>query len=94
MALLAGILFRYCVAGDQWPDPADPLRIDQALLLQLARATLRLAAAKGLVVNASTTTRACGSWPAPPAAAAARCSASAAVVGLVFPSALRPSGVS
>jgi hypothetical protein len=78
MALPAGILFRHCVAGDQWPDPADPLRIDQALLLQLAKATrhlraawsfthfpmgpanqatLRLAAAKGLVVNASTESR-------------------------------------
>ncbi|MCT0230960.1 hypothetical protein KQ306_08870 [Synechococcus sp. CS-1324] len=78
MALPAGILFRHCVAGDQWPDPADPLRIDQALLLQLARATrhlraawsythfplgpenqatVRLAAAKGLVVNASTESR-------------------------------------
>ncbi len=77
-ALPAGILFRHCVAGDQWPDPADPLRIDQALLLQLAKATrhlraawsymhfpmgpanqatLRLAAAKGLVVNASTESR-------------------------------------
>ena len=78
MALPAGIVFRHCVAGDQWPDPADPLRINQALLLQLARATrhlratwsfthfpmgpanqatLRLAAAKGLVVNASTESR-------------------------------------
>jgi hypothetical protein len=78
MALPAGILFRHCVAGDQWPDPADPLRIDQALLLQLARATrhlraawsfthfpmgpanlatIRLAASKGLVVNASTESR-------------------------------------
>jgi Protein of unknown function (DUF1778) len=78
MARPAGILFRHCVAGDQWPDPADPLRIDQALLLQLARATrhlraawsythfpmgpanqasLRLAAAKGLVVNACTESR-------------------------------------
>jgi hypothetical protein len=78
LALPAGILFRHCVAGDQWPDPADPLRIDQALLLQLARATrhlraawsfthfpmgpenqaaVRLAAAKGLVVNASTESR-------------------------------------
>jgi hypothetical protein len=45
MALPAGILFRHCVAGDQWPDPADPLRIDQALLLQLARATRHLRAA-------------------------------------------------
>jgi hypothetical protein len=35
MALPAGILFRHCVAGDQWPDPADPLRIDQALLAHL-----------------------------------------------------------
>jgi len=127
MAQPAGTLFRHCVAGDQWPDPADPLRIDQALLLKLARATrhlraawsythfpmepanqatLRLAASKGLVVNASTESRsmaaalvrqgipavcvvppdapavfamrACASWPAPPAAAAARCSASAA----------------
>jgi hypothetical protein len=78
MALPAGVLFRHCVAGDQWPDPADPLRIDQVLLLQLARATrhlraawsythfpmgpvnqstLRLAAAQGLVVNASTESR-------------------------------------
>jgi hypothetical protein len=78
MALPAGTLFRHCVAGDQWPDPVDPLRIDQALLLQLARAcrhlraawsfthfpmgpanqaTIRLAAAKGLVVNASTESR-------------------------------------
>jgi hypothetical protein len=78
MALPAGILFRHCVAGDQWPDPAVPLRIDQAPLLKLARATrhlraawsfthfpmgpanqatLRLAAAKGLVVNASTESR-------------------------------------
>jgi len=78
LALPAGVLFRHCVAGDQWPDPADPLRIDQALLLQLARATrhlraawsfthypmspenqaaLRQAAAKGLVVNASTESR-------------------------------------
>ena len=48
MALPAGILFRNCVARDQWPDPADPLRFDQAL---------RLAAAKGLVVNASTESR-------------------------------------
>jgi hypothetical protein len=24
MALPPGILFRHCVAGDQWPDPADP----------------------------------------------------------------------
>ncbi len=136
MALLAGILFRYCVAGDQWPDPAAPLRIDQALLLQLARATrhlraawsfthfpmgpenqdaVRQAAAKGLVVNAPTESRsvaaalvrqgipavcvvppdapavfrheACGSWPAPPAAAAARCSASAAAGASVFRSA-------
>ncbi len=78
LGLPAGILFRHCVAGDQWPDPADPLRIDQALLLQLARATrhlraawsfthfpmspenqaaVRQAAAKGLVVNASTESR-------------------------------------
>ena len=78
LALPAGILFRHCVAGDQWPDAADPLRIDQALLLQLARATrhlraawsfthfpmgpenqaaVRQAAAKGLVVNASTESR-------------------------------------
>ena len=70
--------FRHCVAGDQWPDPANPLRIAQSLLLQLARATrhlraawsfthfpmgpanqatLKLAAAKGLVVNASTESR-------------------------------------
>jgi hypothetical protein len=77
-ALPAGVMFRHCVAGDQWPDSADPLRIDQALLLQLAKAarhlraawsythfpmgpanqaTLRLAAAKGLVVNASTESR-------------------------------------
>lgn len=77
-ALPAGILFRHCVAGDQWPDPADPLRIDQALLLQLAsatrhlraawsfthflmdavnQATLRQAAERGLVVNASTESR-------------------------------------
>ena len=33
------------LAGDQWPDPADPLRIDQALLLQLARASRHLRAA-------------------------------------------------
>ena len=45
LALPAGVLFRHCVAGDQWPDPADPLRIDQALLLQLARATRHLRAA-------------------------------------------------
>ena len=45
LALPAGILFRHCVAGDQWPDPADPLRIDQVLLLQLARATRHLRAA-------------------------------------------------
>jgi hypothetical protein len=78
MALPAGILFRHCVAGDQWPDPADPLRIGQALMLQLARATrhlhaawslphfpkdpanqatLKLAAAKGLVVHTSTESR-------------------------------------
>ena len=44
-ALPAGVLFRHCVAGDQWPDPADPLQIDQALLLQLARATRHLRAA-------------------------------------------------
>jgi hypothetical protein len=71
-------MFRHCVAGDRWPDPSDPLRIDQALLLQLAKATrhlraawsythfpmepanqatLRLSAAKGLVVNASTESR-------------------------------------
>jgi hypothetical protein len=77
-ALPAGVMFRHCVAGDQWPDPADPLRIDQALLLQLAKATrhlraawsythfpmgptnqatLRQAAARGLVVNASTESR-------------------------------------
>ncbi|MFN5161008.1 MAG: hypothetical protein ACK5IA_03870 [Cyanobacteriota bacterium] len=77
-ALPAGVMFRHCVAGDQWPDPADPLRIDQALLLKLARATrhlraawsythfpmspanqatLRQAAARGLVVNASTESR-------------------------------------
>lgn len=76
--LPAGVLFRHCVAGDQWPDAADPLRIDRALLLQLARAsrhlraawsyshypmdaanreTLLLAAAAGLVVNASTESR-------------------------------------
>jgi hypothetical protein len=24
----SGILFRHCVVGYQWPDPADPLRID------------------------------------------------------------------
>jgi hypothetical protein len=78
LALPAGILFRHCVAGDQWPDPSDPLRIDQALLLQLARATrhlraawsfthfpmgpenqaaVRQAAARGLVINASTESR-------------------------------------
>jgi hypothetical protein len=78
LALPAGVMFRHCVAGDQWPDPADPLCIDQALLLQRARATrhlraawsfthfpmspanqatLRLAAAQGLVVNASTESR-------------------------------------
>jgi hypothetical protein len=72
------MLFRHCVAGDQWPDPANPLRIYQALLLQLAKATkhlraawsythfpmgpanqatLKLAAAKELVVNASTEPR-------------------------------------
>jgi hypothetical protein len=45
LALPAGILFRHCVAGDQWPDPADPLRIDHGLLLQLARATRHLRAA-------------------------------------------------
>ncbi len=45
LALPAGILFRHCVAGDQWPDPSDPLRIDAALLLQLARATRHLRAA-------------------------------------------------
>jgi len=77
-ALPAGVMFRHCAAGDQWPDPADPLRIDQALLLQLAKATrhqraawsfthfpmgpenqaaVRLAAAKGLVINASTESR-------------------------------------
>jgi hypothetical protein len=28
-------MVRHCVAGDQWPDPADPLRIDQSLLLRL-----------------------------------------------------------
>jgi hypothetical protein len=39
LALPAGILFRHCVAGDQWPDPSDPLRIDQALLLQLCQPT-------------------------------------------------------
>jgi hypothetical protein len=37
-ALPAWILFRHCVAGDQWPDTPEPLRTDQALLLQLARA--------------------------------------------------------
>ncbi|MFM7548302.1 MAG: hypothetical protein ACKO8I_05405 [Cyanobacteriota bacterium] len=78
LALPAGILFCHCVAGDQWPDPADPLRIDQALMLQLARASrhlraawsfthfpmgsenqaaVRQAAAKGLVINASTESR-------------------------------------
>ncbi|QPN56589.1 hypothetical protein I1E95_16300 [Synechococcus sp. CBW1107] len=78
LALPAGILFRHCVAGDQWPEPANPLRIDQGLLLQLAKATrhlraawsythfpmgpanqatLRLAAAQGLVINASTESR-------------------------------------
>jgi len=72
------VLFRHCVAGDQWPEPADPLRIDRALLLQLAgasrqlraawsyshypmdaanRQTLQLAAAAGLVVNASSESR-------------------------------------
>lgn len=77
--LPAGTLFRHCIAGDQWSDPIDPLRIDQALLNQLARAcrhlraawsfthfpmetanqaTIRLAAAKGLVINASTESRA------------------------------------
>ena len=77
-ALPAGVMFRHCVAGDQWPDPVDPLRIDQALLLQLAKATrhlraawsfthfpmgpanqatLRHAAERGLVVNASTESR-------------------------------------
>ena len=77
-ALPAGVLFRHCVAGDQWPEPADPLRIDRALLLQLAgasrhlraawsyshmpmdavnQATVRAAAARGLVVNASTESR-------------------------------------
>ncbi|MFN9933328.1 MAG: hypothetical protein ACK55R_10250 [Cyanobacteriota bacterium] len=76
--LPAGVMFRHCVAGEQWPDPAEPLRIDQGLLLQLARATrhlraawsythfpmgpanqatLRLAAAQGLVINASTESR-------------------------------------
>jgi hypothetical protein len=30
LALPAGILFRHCVAGDQWPELADPLSIDQA----------------------------------------------------------------
>jgi hypothetical protein len=39
MALLAGSLFRHGVAGDQWSDSSDPLPIDQALLLQLKRAT-------------------------------------------------------
>jgi hypothetical protein len=43
--LPAGVMFRHCVAVDQWPDPADPLRIDQGLLLQLARATGHLRAA-------------------------------------------------
>ncbi|MFM7549481.1 MAG: hypothetical protein ACKO8I_11570 [Cyanobacteriota bacterium] len=77
-ALPAGVLFRHCVAGDQWPEPADPLRIDRALLLQLAgasrhlraawsyshmpmdavnQATVKQAAARGLVVNASTESR-------------------------------------
>ena len=28
LALPAGILFWHCVVGYQWPDPADPLRID------------------------------------------------------------------
>jgi len=75
MALPAGVLFRHCAACDQWPNPVGSLRIDQGLLIQLARttghlrselfhthfrmgtanqATLRLAAAHGLVVNAST----------------------------------------
>jgi len=45
LAQPAGILFRHCVDGDQWPNPADPLRINQALLLQLARATRHLRAA-------------------------------------------------
>jgi hypothetical protein len=38
-ALPDWILYSHCVAGDQWPDLPDPLRVDQALLLQLARAT-------------------------------------------------------
>ena len=38
-ALPAWILFRHCVAGDKWLDTPEPLRTDQALLLQLARAT-------------------------------------------------------
>jgi hypothetical protein len=71
-------MFHQSDAGDQWPDPGNPMRIDQAQLLQLARAikrlraacsdphiqmgpanqaTLRLAAAKGLVVNALTESR-------------------------------------
>ena len=44
-ALPAGVLFRHCVAGDQWPDAADPLRIDRGWLLQLAVATRHLRAA-------------------------------------------------
>jgi len=71
-ALPAGALFRHYVAGDQWPDLSDPLRIDQGLLLQLARATRHLRAAWSythvpmspanqatlrLVVNASTESR-------------------------------------
>jgi hypothetical protein len=44
-ALPAGVILRHCVDGDQWPDPPDPLCIDQALLLQLARATRHLRAA-------------------------------------------------
>ncbi|MFN5195261.1 MAG: hypothetical protein ACK5E6_12695 [Cyanobacteriota bacterium] len=44
-ALPAGVMFPHCLAGDQWPDPGDPLRIDQALLFQLAKATRHLRAA-------------------------------------------------
>lgn len=38
-------MFHQSDAGDQWPDPGNPMRIDQALLLQLARAIKRLRAA-------------------------------------------------
>jgi hypothetical protein len=52
-ALPADILFRHCVADDQWPDQADPLHIDQALLLQLPRASRQLRRTEGRQSNGS-----------------------------------------